>query len=161
MELAWHTVKRGYNVHIIHDEIAVLEGKSERKSATKPASKFRRAPLAGLWHKHHFQAQFMATNILIEINKPGALEAQLAKFMGRIVGDVIGEMVEEIVDGSLRRRKTGSGLTGEFIVFERDFLGENYYLTLGSHGEYEKIQNRIEFYRILDREVQVVESECD
>lgn len=152
IELAWHMVKRHFNVHAIMEEIAILEGRSSRTSQTKRASKFRKPPLAGLWHKHHFQACFMAENILLEINKPGNLDSRLRRFMGRTVGEIVDEMTIEIVDGSLKYRAMGKGLTGEFIVFERDAEGKNRYLTLGRHGDDEQIWKRIESYRLLDDE---------
>lgn len=158
IDLAWHTANRSYNVHAILDEIAILEGKLERKSLTKRAAKFRRRPLTGLWHKHHNQACYMAENILIEINKPGNLESKLARFMGMPVGDVLGELTQEIVDVSYRDRAKGGRLTGEFIVFERDQHGRNYYLTLGSHGKDCEIVDRIEFYRTLDAEARSAEA---
>jgi hypothetical protein len=43
-------------------------------------------------------------------------------------------------------------MTGEFIVYERRTNGSNYYLTLGSHGEYPEIYARVEAYRKIDRE---------
>lgn len=53
-ELAYHRVARFYHVHIIYDEIGILEGTDSRSSRTKEAKPFKDPPLLGLWHKHHF-----------------------------------------------------------------------------------------------------------
>ena len=50
------------------------------------------------------------------------------------------------------RRAAERRMTGEFIVYERRTNGSNYYLTLGSHGEYPEIYARVEAYRKIDRE---------
>ncbi len=43
-------------------------------------------------------------------------------------------------------------MTGEFIVYERQENGSNYYLTLGSHGKYDEIRRRVDAYKQIDRE---------
>ena len=150
IELAQHEVGRNYNTHSILDEIAILEGRSNRKSLTKRAARFLRPPLTGLWHKHHFQARFMLRNVVDEVNRAGDLERRLSPDFGKILGDVLGEVRSEIVDGSYIQRAKRRRLTGEFIVFDKCADGTNLYLTLGRHGEYEAIAKRVLDYETFD-----------
>jgi hypothetical protein len=42
-------------------------------------------------------------------------------------------------------------MTGEFIVYECQGNGSNYYLTLGTNGEYDKIRLRVDAYKQIER----------
>jgi len=150
VELAQHIRKGGYNVHTIFDEIAILQGTSNRPSMTKPATPFERPPLVGYWHKHHFQARFIPHNIRQDLRRPGEEERLFAPFMGKIVGDVMGEMVPEIVDGLYSRRAHDGRLTGEYIVYRFDADARTRYLTLARHGEDAATASRIERYLAID-----------
>jgi hypothetical protein len=150
VELACHLVGRGYNVYAIYDEISFLEGSDTRSSRTKTAAQFMRPPLRGLWHKHHFQARFIPKNMNLEMIKPGAIEAVFVPYLGQNVDEFAGRMAHEMVIGALSHRADEQKLTGEFIVYERQENGSNYYFTLGSHGDYKAIRRRVDTYRQID-----------
>ena len=152
-ELMVHLVARMYNVHAIYDEIAKLEGTDPRPSVTKAATQFTRKPLIGLWHKHHFQARFLVKNLMNELKSADggkAFDAALASLAERDVEDMAGLIARQAVVGGFERRAGAHAMTGEFIVYERLVDGSNYYLTLGSHGEYEQIRNRVGAHRQFD-----------
>lgn len=58
---------------------------------------------------------------------------------------VSGRLANEIVVGGFFRRAGAHKLTGEFIVYERRENGSNYYLTLGTHADYDEIRERVDF----------------
>ncbi|MBN9086516.1 MAG: hypothetical protein J0J01_06380 [Reyranella sp.] len=153
LELAQHGLTRSYSVHAIYDEIGILEASDSRPSATKPATPFLRPPLTGLWHKHHFQPRFLPKNLCLELSRPGAMEEIFAPLNGQYVSDVADRLAFETVIGSYSKRATQGRLTGEFIVYEQRPDGSNYYLTLGGHGEYDAIRERVDAYREYDEEI--------
>jgi hypothetical protein len=155
LELAQHVMSRTYNVHTIYDEIGMLEGSDNRPSMTKPAAPFtRNGPMKGLWHKHHSQPRFIATNLRLEMARPGAVQEALSPFIGRYVDEVAGEIAHAMVIGTYERRARDHRMTGEWIIFERELSG-NYYLTLGTHeGETDEDRRaRVEAYRSVDLEL--------
>ncbi len=72
---------RGYNLHEVFDEIAILEGTSPRPSRTPPATELD-GPLRGLWHKHHQQVLFPGpgpcSRFIVFRRLPGGANAYLA-----------------------------------------------------------------------------------
>ena len=56
-ELAQRFAGRGYNLHEIYDEIAILEGTNPRVSRTAPPTELEQ-PLQGFWQKQHQQVLF-------------------------------------------------------------------------------------------------------
>jgi hypothetical protein len=84
------------------------------------------------------------------MKRPGVMEAIFAPHIGKYVREVAGQLAHEMVVGGYSRRAGERRLTGEFIVYERNENGQNYYLTLGSHGEYDAIRARIDAYRKFD-----------
>ncbi len=60
-EVARLFAARGYNLHEVFDEIAILEGTNPRPSRTTPATELA-GPLRGFWHKHHQQVLFPTPN---------------------------------------------------------------------------------------------------
>ena len=56
-EVARRFAGRGYNLHEVFDEIAILEGTNPRPSRTAPATELE-TPLQGFWHKQHQQVLF-------------------------------------------------------------------------------------------------------
>ena len=153
MEFSIEYVDRRYDMHNIYDEIGKLEGTDIRPSRTKPAEPFKRPPLRGLWHKHHYRAGFIAKNLMQEtelMQKDGRWEAMFAPHYGRYVHEFINQISHEMVFGALERRARDCRLTGEFILYELQPDGSNYYLTLGSHGEYDAIRARVDICKEFD-----------
>ncbi len=150
IELAIHLIVRSYDVHAIYDEVAKLEGHDTRPSVTKPATPFLRPPLVGLWHKHHPQAQFWPLNVKNEIQRPGVLKSLLVPYEGRYLDEVAEELTNKIANEVYPRRSAEGRMTGEFIVYEILPDGSNYYLTLGSHGEWASIRSRVDAYKFID-----------
>lgn len=135
--------------HAISDELEKIEGRSPRRSLTKPPKEFKHRPLQGLWRKHWFQADFMMSNIRLEILRIGesviknALRKSYADgvFDGKIfTEDQAKAIAFDIAKAGYEdRAKRGSDpnygrLTGEWIVYA-PFNGKNYYLTLATHNE--------------------------
>ena len=168
---------RPYDVFNIYDEICALEWEAlpkdipleqrplafqsepprVRTSITKEARPFNKdKPLAGFHHKHHTQAEFIFTNILLQHQKPKT-KVRLAQFEKEIFpADV---KVQESWDtyaklaahehtvATYEERAAAGILTGEWIVYARH-EGKNYYLTLATHSEPdEKILKRIALCR--------------
>ena len=144
----------GYRNRILHfgqiqDAIRELSGTPPTpKSRTKKATPFKIPPLIGLWHKHYFQASFIAKNLSLELSK-GENFKQAFWRTGRKLGLIYGQdinnprefsdhLAHEVVSRFYKKRSGESRLTGEWIVYI-PIDGKNYYLTLGSHGENEKV----------------------
>jgi hypothetical protein len=136
------------DVHAVLDQIALMENAPlTRAVTTKPAQPLR-GDLKGLWHKHWFQASFIATNLLNEMDKNG--EMLLRKFLnakfGRqgwqgqtITESLAGELAHVSSDGALSHRaghdrQKSSRLTGEWIVYAKA-ARRNIYLALAGHTE--------------------------
>lgn len=154
IELAHYQASRVYHVHNILDEIGKLEGTDDRPSITKPEEPFERAPLIGLWHKHHYQARFLPINLKLETKRmvrDGSWEAIFAPHYGRYAHEVADRISYDMVMGAFSRRAEGHRMTGEFIVYERREDGSNYYLTLGTHGDYQAIRARVDEYKLIER----------
>src|ERR1700678_2059307 len=65
-ELAIHMADRTLDVFGIYDEIGCMEGAAQtRPTSTKPAARFKRNPLKGLWHKHYASPRFIPKNLAI------------------------------------------------------------------------------------------------
>lgn len=139
------------DVHAVADQIGVMEGSAlSRAIPTKPATEFTAGLLAGLWHKHWFQAGFLLENLALENDQNGLylLHKGMRRrfgprpFDGRRAGreEVAAVTHAAVFDaiehraGAAARRKVVSRLTGEWIVFARS-KGKNIYLTLACHAE--------------------------
>lgn len=137
------------DVHAVFDQIGEMEKAPFTHAVrTKPAGAFTAGPLKGLWHKHWFQASFMATNLLNETDKHGEmvirkhLNAELGR--DRWIGETIteklaGGLAHAMVNGALSHRSGNIGrkhsrITGEWIVFAKTNR-QNIYLTLAGHNE--------------------------
>ncbi len=158
-QLAWHLCRIPQSfgrrpllvdVHAVLDEIGALEtakmARGTRTGKVEPLS----GPLEGLFHKHWFQAAFIAKNLEEETNQHG--DAILRKFLKSKSGDngwvdlteqLAGELTHQMGRGALSHRsgtdagkksRKKSRLTGEWIVFAKTG-GRNVYLTLGGHLE--------------------------
>lgn len=156
LELAGHLTARQYDIHSILDEIGILEGDRTRPTRTKPESKFRRSPLIGLWHKHHFQAGFMIENIIREFKRPDSsgtkfFDSVFEPYLGMTTEEFAGPLSHDLVVGVIERRSRDKAMTGEYIVYEKRNDGSNYYLTLGSHRTDHAIRMRVDAYKSADQ----------
>lgn len=151
-ELAAHSANGTLHIFAIFDEIGKLEGTDPVPSETKKPRKMR-TPLAGLWHKHYFQPSFMPRNLIDETEqmvKDGRWEAMFAPHYGKYMHEFIDQISYEAVIGAFERRAQDRRITGEFIVYERQPDGSNYYLTLGRHGEWDAIRARVDVFKAFD-----------
>ena len=119
----------------IADEIRGLE-RSECSTRTKPATRFSRKPLEGLWHKHFFSARFMAHNIVNHLGG-GKLERLVNEIFDPdkspvVTEEMINELAYRVSVESFEQRAGKGKLTGEWIVFAK-YEGQNYYLCLATH----------------------------
>ena len=80
------------------------------------------------------------------------MEEVFAPFYGHFLADVAGQISHDLIMGTFSRRAGAHKMTGEVIVYEPQENGSNYYLTLGSHGEYDAIRTRVDAYRQIDEE---------
>jgi hypothetical protein len=147
----FYTFERGsINISTIIHEVKFLEGKKV-ESRTKEASKFKRPPLKGLWHKHYFDGNIPA----LALNVQNALEnygisyfekrIQAAKVSGKeqfVKVEDIPHIANDVISGNLQRRRKEQKTTGEWLIYA---IHENinYYLCLAKHGEDEIVRNKI------------------
>lgn len=128
--------------------IKVLEG-HQTTDLTKGPFRYEKGPLAGLYKKHFVQANFLAENILKEIEREGVgiIFRKLSEHYGR--GNYMGKPIEEadlslIAEAFSRdaigrraaRRAKGrdDGLTGEHLIYAALPVG-NIYLHASFHDE--------------------------
>jgi len=151
-ELTINTANRQLHIHAVYDEIGKLEGTDTIPSMTKKPRQMR-SPLRGLWHKHYFQPNFIIRNLIDETDqmyKDGRWESMFAPHYGKYLDEFWGQISHELVVGCFERRARSRKITGEFIVYERQADGSNYYLTLGKHGEWDAIRARVDEYKKFD-----------
>jgi len=151
-ELAINSANRLLHIHAIYDEIGKLEGMDTMPSMTKKPRRMR-PPLRGLWHKHYFQAGFMPRNLRDEceqMDRDGRWQAMFAPHYGKYVHEFIDQISRQIINEAYERRARDRRITGEFIVYERQPDGSNYYLTLGKHSEWDAIRARVDDYKAFD-----------
>lgn len=124
------------------DEVRGIEGVGG-PTGTKPPSRFRRQPLAGLWHKHWTTARFVPKNITNHWGiVPGSgkrLDAMLeeefaAETSGVVTEDLINRIAHRLVTEAFEARAGDGALSGEWIVYA-EHRSQRYYLTLASHQE--------------------------
>jgi hypothetical protein len=139
-----------FDVRQIIDEIANLENKNA-PTKTKPAERFTGKPLRDFWHKHFFEARFLARNLSNEVEKNFDLlwhrdfetlwenhatlknETAVDKLAGLITHVMVLRAFEHRAGQFSESAK--SRLTGEWIVFAKNAAGRNCYLTLAIHDE--------------------------
>ncbi len=90
---------------------------------------------------------------MLELIKEETSEEVFAPYYGRLVYEVAGQISHDLVMKTFNRRTSEHRMTGEFMVYERQENGSNYYLTLGTHGEYDEIRLRVDAYKKFDREL--------
>lgn len=140
-----------YNVQTIINEIKNLEGMT-RKTITKQASQFKNEPLKGLWHKHHFQANFLVSNIGNHWGFNNKKQPKLTALIKTLIrenkseyftDELAARLSHELVWGSYKKRSSQNRITGEWIIFAKH-KHKNYYLSLATHHENdENIYKRI------------------
>lgn len=92
----------------------------------------------------------MVRNLIDETEKmqrDGRWEAMFAPHYGKYLHEFIGEISSKMTNGAYEKRAQDRRVTGEFIVYERQADGSNYYLTLGKHGEWDAIRARVDEYK--------------
>ncbi len=152
IELTINSFDRLFHIHAVYDEIGKLEGSDITPSMTKTPRQMRK-PLRGFWHKHYFQASFMVKNLKDESEKmqrDGRWENMFAPHYGKHLYEFIDQVSHEMVDQAYERRARDRRITGEFIVYEPQADGSNYYLTMGKHGEWDAIRTRVDDYKRFD-----------
>lgn len=119
--------------HIVR-EIKALEGGTP-ESGTKPATKFTRPTLKGLWHKHFFAPlpSVFAHNILNQFGENGIADLVNEIFDPSKNSVVTQQMIDELAHRATvepyEKRYDAGKLTGEWIVFgKHDDI--NYYLRM-------------------------------
>lgn len=138
----------------VMDEVKNLEGKG-KKTATKPATRFTKPPLQGLWHKHFFLSYFLVRNLCNYLG----VEQEHQKNLKRIIDEVFkgseseyfteemsAQIAHRVSVEAFQERASADRLTGEWIIFGKH-SGKNYYLSVASHTEGDEvIFNRIQTY---------------
>jgi hypothetical protein len=128
-----HWLNRTANIHSMIDAIGALE-RADKPSGmrAKPATRFERRLLRGLWHQHYFEAGFLAKNLAIHWKRE-ALSA-LPRIAIPLDDKAAGILAHQLTIGGFQDRAAKGELTGEWIVFARDDM-RAYYLTLAKHDE--------------------------
>ena len=134
--LFWNEIY-GHEPLQVTRQIEALES-PETFSGTKGATQFLRKPLKGLWHKHFFDAHFLAHNLAGEWGKD-----QLHKLIEEVCDpkkseistqEMFNEIAHRLVHGALEAREQEERITGEWIIFDTD-NGSNKYLCLARHND--------------------------
>ena len=126
-----------FHVHAIYDAIGAVEG-TEKQSITKAHEQFgsESVPfLTGLWHKHFFDAQFLAHNLAEEWqgnsnalwhrdlerlrNQAGVRSDASLDELAPLIARVLTIDAFETRAGSRRKNRVVSRLTGEWIIFSK------------------------------------------
>jgi hypothetical protein len=134
--LLWNEIY-GHEPFQIARQIEALENRS-KFSGTKDETEFRHEPLKGLWHKHFFDAHFIAPNLLNEwggdrLNKL-IKEVCDPKKSEVFTEEMANELTHRLVHGAMESRDQEERLTGEWIIFDKED-GTNYYLCLARHSD--------------------------
>jgi hypothetical protein len=139
-ELLW------FDIYVLHHAFGVspldilqsildLEA-SEPHKGIKPATRFNKPPLKGLWHKHYFSAHFLIKNIQLGLGKHGTENLVNEVFdpskSNVITRDMINELSQRIAREPFENRQKSGKITGEWIIFAKHD-GKNYYLCASTH----------------------------
>lgn len=131
--------------HII-DEIKRLETLSS-DGYTKEATQFKHAPLHPLWHQHYFSEHFLVRNIQNEIKKSfnTIWDESMGEKNSVIERKHLDKLVHNLVEGAIETRSNEKRITGEWLVFSKETMG-NIYLCMATHitGD-TNIYNRLEY----------------
>lgn len=135
----------GHEPFLVVNEIKILEKIINRRE-TKKASKFNNPPLKGLWHKHFFDAHYVAQNLLNNLNQNFEKDwKDIFKDDPIILPEKMNKFISRITREALETKAKNGKLTGEWIIFAKH-KGQNYYLSLGRHTQ----SNDAIFKRIKD-----------
>ncbi|WP_395449050.1 hypothetical protein ACHMW7_03845 [Aminobacter sp. UC22_36] len=114
---------------------------------TKPAAPFKRPPLLGLWHKHFFDARFLAGNYLLAASTRERVNHVMEAIRlseGQPKETILSRLVAAGWTEPVERRFAEGKATGEWVVYlPRD--GKNYYLACSKHR-----RSPDEQYQLLD-----------
>jgi hypothetical protein len=153
-ELIWldmYTMDAAFGVspHDIVRVIQELEGNAPG-SGIKPATRFRRMPLKGLWHKHFFSAHFVPNNILLGFGTNGLRKLVNEAKSPVITQEMITELAWRIAEEPFKEREAAKKLTGEWIIY-LPHDGKKYYLCCSTHeAEDQSIYDRIMEHCVRD-----------
>ena len=145
--ILWNEIHRHEPFQVAR-QIKALED-AQQSSGTKKETQFRKAPLCGLWHKHFFDAHFVAKNLQNEWSGD-----RLGKLFREVCGtdesqvfseEMANTLIHRLVHGAIEERNEDERLTGEWIIFDKH-EGQNYYLCLARHTDgddviYSKLKN--------------------
>lgn len=124
----------GHEPFLVINEIKVLEGFTTRRE-TKKASKFNNPPLKGLWHKHFFDAHYVAQNLLNNLHQNFEKDwKDIFKDDPIILPEKMNRFVSRITREALETKAKNGNLTGEWIIFAKH-KKQNFYLSLGRHTQ--------------------------
>ncbi len=130
--------------HIV-DEIKHLELLGS-VGFTKKASQFKHIPLHPLWHQHYFSVRHLIPNIQNELRRNYDTIWKESTGNAAPVNDpkIIANLINDLIQGSVERRSDEQRITGEWLVFSENSLG-NIYLCTAKHGQgdqniYDKIK---------------------
>lgn len=124
----------GHEPFLVINEIKILEKIIDRIE-TKKASKFHNPPLKGLWHKHFFDAHYIAQNLLNNLNQNFEKDwKDIFKDDPIISPEKMSKFVSRITREALETKAKNGKLTGEWIIFAKH-KGQNFYLSLGKHTQ--------------------------
>lgn len=131
--------------HII-DEVKRLETLSS-DGYTKEATQFKHAPLHPLWHQHYFSEHFLVHNIQNEIKKSfnTIWDESMGEKNSVIERKHLDKLVHNLVEGAIETRSNEKRITGEWLVFSKETMG-NIYLCMATHTTGDtNIYNRLEY----------------
>jgi hypothetical protein len=137
-ELLWLDIFL-FNLQGVDPEFVLLAIKNlengTNHSGTKPEESFKGKLLKGLWHKHFFDARFMAKNIQIGLGGreiPRFKKALTEKWLGKKMTPEVAVELRDVFLSGFTHRAVNAKLTGEWIVYLK--RGEkNYYLCCTIH----------------------------
>lgn len=120
-QLERHHISRTYNVFKIFDEIKYLE-KQTTTTVTKKEAAFKRSPLKGFWHKHHFQDAFIPKNIINHWNLRRKSADKFNDLWQSVIlktgaremnAEFVNLLAHELVFGAFKNRMRAGDATGE------------------------------------------------
>jgi len=118
------------------DAINELEGMA-RATSTKPATAFRKAPLAPLWHKHFAGAGQIAAYLCLERSRKGVTQKCVEEAAAKAEADprkLALLLAHSLTVQAWEDRCERDAVTGNWLIFAKHD-GRNYYLIATKHGK--------------------------